>query len=427
MDPVTSLTSNNLHFIKLLTNSHNEVKCLALEELVRISSDNNGLALLITNIDLLKIIMEIIADPSLEIAKYAIEIITNVGKNTVGLKLLHSGELSSLVAKLISVNDTIRFRVYDIIITISKYSKEVFELCVSSGFLLNIIKVLDEDDILIHLNALEMFSDLASFEMGFNYLQQIEVIDRLSKNLEDSIGSPFQNLVVPGYLKFFSGIIQTYPQVILNYNKVALIVSRIIIDQEDVNLNTLIPSAVESIGYFAVAIETKYFLQNLNIMPPILKKMGNMIQTGASDLKVICLNSLARILHIKHSLQDNKILSLTKLWFDLITEEPLKLLVNMCRQPFPDIKMASLKVLSEVASQQWGKEYISDFPALVEFLLDRSVESFKECKEVKYEVVKRLSESNIFDATTMQQLQKFVRDGPFHVDIVTEIALEEAS
>lgn len=107
-------------------------------------------------------------------------------------------------------------------------------------------------------------------------------------------------------------------------------------------------------------------------------------------------------------------------------DDPLGMVVGLCRQPFADIRQAGLEVLAVLASQLWGQECISTYPGLVEFLLDRNSESFKECKEAKYEVVKRLieAEPDIFDADTMQKFKDFVTQGPFYVDINTEVAVE---
>lgn len=57
-------------------------------------------------------------------------------------------------------------------------------------------------------------------------------------------------------------------------------------------------------------------------------------------------------------------------------------------------------------------------------MLDRNVETIKECKEIKYEIIKLLSESSVFDPTTLLRLKTFVKEGPFYVRAVTEVAIE---
>lgn len=61
---------------------------------------------------------------------------------------------------------------------------------------------------------------------------------------------------------------------------------------------------------------------------------------------------------------------------------------------------------------------------LIEFLLNRNIEVIKECKEFKYEVIKALAASTTMDHLTLSKLQEFVKEGPFYVEAVTEIAFE---
>lgn len=61
---------------------------------------------------------------------------------------------------------------------------------------------------------------------------------------------------------------------------------------------------------------------------------------------------------------------------------------------------------------------------MIEFLLDRSIETNKECKEAKYDVVKLLSCSSIFERGIQERLESFVKEGPFYVEAVTEVAIE---
>lgn len=64
------------------------------------------------------------------------------------------------------------------------------------------------------------------------------------------------------------------------------------------------------------------------------------------------------------------------------------------------------------------------FVGLIEYLLNRNIEVIKECKELKYDVVKALASSTTLDQPTLRKLQEFVKEGPFYVEAVTEIAFE---
>lgn len=76
-------------------------------------------------------------------------------------------------------------------------------------------------------------------------------------------------------------------------------------------------------------------------------------------------------------------------------------------------------------------EYFSFFVGFVEFLLDRSIETNKLCKDAKYAVVRTLVESptapSVFSNVIFTRMQDFVTEGPFFVRTQAEVAIEGAS
>lgn len=66
----------------------------------------------------------------------------------------------------------------------------------------------------------------------------------------------------------------------------------------------------------------------------------------------------------------------------------------------------------------------------MEYLLDRRTENEKECQELKYEVVKKMSISpyitSVFDKPSVLKLKQFVREGPFYAGSDVSVAMEEA-
>ena len=67
---------------------------------------------------------------------------------------------------------------------------------------------------------------------------------------------------------------------------------------------------------------------------------------------------------------------------------------------------------------------------LTEFLLDRSTETDKECKEAKFEVVEAICASkrcpNVFGNQNYLKFRQFVKEGPFYVETQLNVAIEEA-
>lgn len=354
-------------------------------------------------------------------------IIKEVGKNSNGLKMLYSGEPLRTLARLVVKNDVVSFRVYDVIVDIARSSKEGLEATIQSGFLKSLIDILQTDDILLQLNALEAMTELVLTEEGLNYLEQQDVLNGLVQKIAQANENPLSNLLIPGLMKFFGNVARLWPnEIFLNY---PIVVSALfeVLDSED---KTILGTALDTLGHVASSVEGKYALQALgDSMSYALKRVAEIIQKMPTELRIRGLNNLCFILNVQKTEQDNRILSLTKSWFDALCDDPLGMIIGLCKQPFSDIRSASLEVLVIVASQAWGQEYMSTYPGLIEFLLDRSIETFKECKEIKYKVVECLSqaESYIFDATTMQKFKQFVNEGPFYVETFTEVAFEGAT
>ena len=86
--------------------------------------------------------------------------------------------------------------------------------------------------------------------------------------------------------------------------------------------------------------------------------------------------------------------------------------------------------LKTVAKCEWGLEVMVELPTLTEYLLDRSTENEKECKEAKFEVVEAICASkrcaNMFGNQNYLKFRQFVKEGPFYVDTQLNVAFEEA-
>jgi 26S proteasome non-ATPase regulatory subunit 5 len=66
-------------------------------------------------------------------------------------------------------------------------------------------------------------------------------------------------------------------------------------------------------------------------------------------------------------------LALTKLWFEQLAPDPMELVMSVCRQPFVELRLASLQVMQVLAEQQWGQERINSTPGKSFFFLFSSV------------------------------------------------------
>lgn len=63
--------------------------------------------------------------------------------------------------------------------------------------------------------------------------------------------------------------------------------------------------------------------------------------------------------------QDTETLSMVEGWFNSMAEggrSVMTKVMEMVQQPFPEMKLATLLILQQLAEQPWGQQYINDTP-----------------------------------------------------------------
>lgn len=401
------------------------VKALTLREFMRTSNEPSKVAEMRTDFYILGAILKSLGDEDLNIVQMAGVVLKKIAENVSGLKVLCM-RFHKDVIDLMTQNSVVAFRVLEIIVDISAASREGLEACDQAGFLDILVSQLSNEEILVQLNALELITKLALVPEGLRYLERHHVLRKLADKVAGASEDPLSSLLIPGLMKFFGNVARNTPDEIFSNYPVVITALFDVIESGDLSI---LPVALDTLGYVAERVEGKYALESLGeAMSNCLKRIGTMLRQLPSELKIRTLNNIALILRVEQDKQDNRILSLTKSWFDLLGEEPLDLIIGFSKQPFADIRQAGLEILAIVASQTWGQEYIAGAPGLVEFLLDRNVESFKECKEAKFEIVKALSSagSHIFDAHTIHRFQLYINQGPMYVETIADVATEGA-
>lgn len=100
-------------------------------------------------------------------------------------------------------------------------------------------------------------------------------------------------------------------------------------------------------------------------------------------------------------------------------------LLDFCRNPFPDIKIAALTLLKVIVVPVWGQKALEETAGFIEFLMDRNIEFNKDAIHEKYQIVEILSKSTtVFDPVALSQLKKYVQQGAFYVEGVMEVVAE---
>lgn len=120
--------------------------------------------------------------------------------------------------------------------------------------------------------------------------------------------------------------------------------------------------------------------------------------------------------------------TITQTWYDYLSEqENLNLVMDYIKNPFPEMTRAALGLLKAIVGHRWGQTYLLNTGGFVEYLLNRKREADKDVVLDKYEVIRQLASSTVFDEQTTSQLKRYVAEGAFFVHGITEVAIEGAS
>ena len=333
-----------------------------------------------------------------------------------------------------------RLRVSELIITVAKMSPEMTELTSSAGFLQRLVQEMLTDDVLVQLNALEMLSDFAESQHGLAYLEGRGVLRDMDKLLDQSTSSATANYLLPGFIKFFGRVSRNKPaEFVENYpNFSSTIILMLSGDQSGDGSQNLKNLAISTVGHIATTAEGKEKLLRTDSKGKIIGTLVDCLKFGATDEKVTALNAVADILMTATEGRtdlENRSSEAAQKFYNAFANGGMSNLVehmfSIIKQPFADKSEAAYRIIMNIADKSWGIQKLIDEPGLVEFLLDRNVAVSKQAKEIRYTLIKtmvdnpRSSDGSVVPADLLIRFRRYVNEGPFYVEALTEVALEE--
>lgn len=180
-----------------------EVREFCLGELERCSASINGLLALLDNVDILVYTARALSDENLACVKLATNTLINTAKHDSGLEILFQHQIQSEFDELLTKKDVIRFRVYELSVSIQALSERAFKNCKNSGVLEKLIKELDGDDILLRLNCIQLLTQLAdSGKNGLMFVEESGIVTRLNNLLISAETDPLMSLMLPSKIRF---------------------------------------------------------------------------------------------------------------------------------------------------------------------------------------------------------------------------------
>ena len=161
----------------------------------------------------------------------------------------------------------------------------------------------------------------------------------------------------------------------------------------------------------------------------VVKAIGGFVLQSRNELRVRSLEAFSLILSCDEGLSDDET-SISYKWVSSSLPDFISVAMTIAKQPFPDLRYASLSFLLSVSCWRWGQKEMKACPGFVEYLLDRKTERDKRGKEMKYDIIRTMAKSQYceetMDGPVYLKLKQYVREGPFYV--LTEsstVAVEE--
>ncbi|XP_051534216.1 26S proteasome non-ATPase regulatory subunit 5-like [Myxocyprinus asiaticus] len=412
-----------------LNHPDDSVKVLTLSQIGRVVGHNDGVTPILNSAEILRDVIHCISVERIAVAKEAISALSKLSKTKAGLDALFRSDLLNKLKDVMTTSDSIRYRVYELIVEVSTASPVSLDYCANSSLISQLLEELTGDDVLVRATAIEMVTNLAQSQHGRQYLSQQGIMDKISNMIIAAESDPFSNLYLPGLVKFFGSLaIMDSPQQVCEKYPVFLeVVFNMVMNLDP----TLTPVALDTLGVLGGTVEGKQVLHKTGEkFTSVLKRINTVASEGANELRVRCLDALAQLLTLPVEQQTDDLLLLTELWFKCLSSQPMVMIRNISMQPFSELHCSALRIFAAIACQPWGQQLMMDTPGFVEWVMDRSVGTGKEAKDCKYELVGALlstsSIQEIFGSENYLKLKTYLREGPYYVNAVSSVTTEGA-
>lgn len=329
-----------------------------------------------------------------------------------------------LQSTLDGASETVALRVYSVAVGVARKDPAMLD---KSQFLLEkCLAELDKTDLLVMMNVLEILKDLCLESFGLVYLENQGVFGKLMKRIDTITDEPLASILVPGLMKFFGNVAVVFPEKIINAYPALINILFSCLTSDDFQL---LYTALDTLGHLAKFDDGKRALDSLDgdQCVKVLSHIAQSIPNYPSDLKVRVIGTFENAFWIDPSGgQNNQINYICHKWFKAVFGTDLTSLLSFCHNPFEDISLVAFKCLRSLSHHDFGQRGIAATGGFIEFLLDRNQKVSHEVKQIKYEIIQILAESNQFDAAIVVQLQRYVREGFNYVQGITEVAFESS-
>ncbi|XP_077593317.1 26S proteasome non-ATPase regulatory subunit 5 [Stigmatopora nigra] len=410
-----------------LKHPDSNVKILALTQVGRMADNPDATVEILNSRNVMGSVIHSIEEENMTVAKQAIQALSRLSRSPTCLEKLFRGELLTVLKNVMTVSDIVRYRVYELVVDVATMGLDHLSFC--QVILNDLIAELTGDDVLIRATAIEMVTILSRCGHGQKFLNEEGVIFKFSNMIKGADEDPFSYLYLPGLVKFFGNLATARsPQKVCEDYPVFL--NKVFAMASDAD-PAMVGVALDTLGLLGSTVEGKQVLQKTGEnFKSVLLRMSQLSTSGATELRVRCLEAFSQLLTLQPEQQTEDLLALTETWFCLLSKRPVDTIRDISTQPFPELHCGALRVFSAIAAQSWGQRMMVNTPGFMEFVLDRSTSRSKEAKDAKFELVGALLTSStatdVLGSHNIIALKSYQNEGPYHVSAVAAVDMEGA-
>lgn len=348
------------------------------------------------------------------------------------------GSKLDVMTEVAARSDSAKFNIYELVQRVCVLGGDHLSVVSNSGWLDRLVAEVSSSDTLSQLAALQLVCDLMQDGRSLQHLSTAGVLHKLQKSLVDAHTKQDTLLAmnIPGLLKVFGAVGRTRPELVCGEHSevVTLMLHYSCGSGVDPCLSLI---ALETLAMLAATHRAKTSLHYCFKTPlqQCLKALGEQLHSAPMETRARILASLVLLFDVVDAPSDrqesDEVGDLLQLWYGATfpcgTLAPID---RFMRLPFPEIHLETYRLMLAFLKQPWGAQLISASGVTLKYLVDRSTESNKEGKELKFELVSALvRQKQVLRDTAGEHatdlLLDYCKKGAFYVLPFMDVGMEE--
>ncbi|KAI9356566.1 26S proteasome non-ATPase regulatory subunit 5 [Zopfochytrium polystomum] len=381
-----------------------------------------------------------LASPNLDIAQTSLDLLVRITTPQNALTGIFSPAALSILRNLLDVNETVRFRVFELVVRVGTMDGgAMFDHIQEAELLTEILDDLDSDDVLCRLNAIELFVKLLDYSATLAFFTKLKILDKIVSFLDTPPPdvSIDDLLTRAACLKFFCSFAKKRPQDLIELERATGLLSVLQIhlnafeDRSDILDPTLV--AIGNIGGCPDGLQLLLGADADGVDTcrqtgaALVDALVQVARSSGGSSPLVAVQSLSCIFEscpLDGSVKGGA--EACEKWFG---EWGGWRQARTCvRSPFDEIRVAAYAVMCGAVRFEWGVRLLGNEGEVLDFLLDRATEKTRVGKEWRFSVmdavIRNPKAKDTLSEVVFRRIATYVREGPFYSSLDPVVATD---